>query len=150
MKRVFEATRYLVVIASLALLLAAAGTFVAGAVVTVQTFVETLSGPLDLTAILISVIKLMDLFLVATALLIFAMGLYELFVTDLDLPGWLLIRNLYDLKAKLSSVVILVLSIKFLEKLLAWKDPLDTLLFGVAITLVSGMLIAFSHYSHGD
>ena len=54
-------------------------------------------------------IALMDGFLIATGLLIFALGLYELFVHDLALPEWLMLHNLHDLKVRLSSVIIMVI-----------------------------------------
>ena len=59
-------------------------------------------------------------------------------------------RNLHDLKAKLGSVTVLVLAVTFLEHLMAWKDPHDTLNFGIAISLISASLIAFSHFGDKD
>jgi len=61
----------------------------------------------------IELIELMDIFLIATVLFIFALGMYELFIDSVNLPEWLIIRNLHDLKVKLSSVIILVMSITF-------------------------------------
>jgi uncharacterized membrane protein YqhA len=89
-------------------------------------------------------IELMDAFLIATGLLIFALGLYELFVHDLVLPEWMTLHNLHDLKARLSSVIVLVMTVAFLEHLVGWQDPQGTLFFGIAVTVVSAVLIAFS------
>ena len=58
----------------------------------------------------IKFIELMDAFLIATALLIFAIGLYELFIEDIAMPEWLEVHSLHDLKAKLASVIVLVLA----------------------------------------
>lgn len=44
----------------------------------------------------------------------------------------------------------LVLAVAFLEHLMVWKDPHDTLSFGIAISLVSASLIAFSYFSDKD
>ena len=71
----------------------------------------------------------MDIFLIATVLFIFAMGMYELFIEKINLPEWLIINNLHDLKAKLSSVIILVMGITFLKHLVEWTDPQGTLYF---------------------
>ncbi len=98
--------------------------------------------PLDIIAL----IELMDIFLIATVLFIFAMGMYELFIEDISLPDWLIIRNLHDLKVKLSSVIILVMGIIFLEHLVEWKDPQGTLFFGISVTVVAVSLIAFSYF----
>ncbi len=74
---------------------------------------------LDLVA---HVVKLIDLYLVATFLLIFAMGLYELFVGKIEIAEstligerLLLIRDLDDLKERLSKILVLILSVLFLE-----------------------------------
>lgn len=98
----------------------------------------------------IALIELMDTFLIAIALFIFAIGLYELFIKDIELPEWLVIRNLYDLKAKLGSVIILVMSVTFLKHLVGWKDPQGTLFYAIAISLVSAALIAFSYFGKKD
>jgi uncharacterized membrane protein YqhA len=92
----------------------------------------------------------MDVFLIATALLIFAIGLYELFIGDVPMPKWLVIHDLHDLKAKLGSVIILVLAVTFLKHLVEWKDPQGTLYFGLAVTLVSASLIVFGHFGGKD
>jgi len=88
----------------------------------------------------------MDIFLVATALLFFAVALYELFLGDLDLPAWLNVKNLDGLKAKLGSVAILIMAITFVERLIKWEKAQDTLFFGLAVAAVSLALVAFSHF----
>jgi uncharacterized membrane protein YqhA len=87
--------------------------------------------------------EIVDAFLVATTLLIFSQGLYELFIGELGLPQWMIIHDLHDLKTRLGSMLVLVMAVKFLEKLVEWKDAIDTLYFGLAIALVSATLIAF-------
>jgi uncharacterized membrane protein YqhA len=67
-----------------------------------------------------------------------------------SLPEWLIIRNLHDLKVKLSSVIVLVMGIIFLEHLVEWKDPQGTLFFGTAVAVVSASLIAFGYFGGKD
>ena len=98
----------------------------------------------------IELIELMDIFLIATILYIFALGMYELFIGSVNLPDWLIIRNLHDLKVKLSSVIILVMCITFLKHLVEWKDPQGTLFFGIAIAVVTVALIAFGYFGGED
>jgi uncharacterized membrane protein YqhA len=93
---------------------------------------------------IIPLIEIMDIFLIATVLLIFAFGLYELFIGSLKLPEWLIIKNLHDLKVKLSSIVIMVMAIIFLKHLVLWEDPQGTLFFGLAVAVVAAVLIAFN------
>jgi hypothetical protein len=36
--------------------------------------------------------------------------------------------------------------VKFVERLVEWKDPYESFLFAVAIAVVSAVLIALSHF----
>jgi uncharacterized membrane protein YqhA len=90
----------------------------------------------DQTAGLVRALGMIDTFLLATVILVFAVGLWELFVGELDLPDWLEITTLDDLKAKLADVIVLVVAIKALEKLTTAKKPLDALLYAGASGLI--------------
>lgn len=94
---------------------------------------------------IVALIQLLDAFLIAIALLIVSTSLYELFVGDLNLPDSLVARDFNQLKAKLSNVIILVMAVTFLERLVNWKNGLETMYFGIAVALVSAALIAFSY-----
>jgi uncharacterized membrane protein YqhA len=73
--------------------------------------------------------------------------MHDLFIGRLDLPEWLDVHNLHDIKARLSSILVLVMTITFLERVVLWEDPSGTLRFGIAIALVALTLIAFNRYS---
>jgi uncharacterized membrane protein YqhA len=92
----------------------------------------------------------MDVFLIATALLIFSLGLYELFIGKLDLPQWLAIRDLEDLKDKLRAVIIFVMTVIFLEHLVLWQDPASTLRFGGAIAIMIAALCLAARLGKGS
>ena len=72
--------------------------------------------------------------------------MYELFVGGLNLPDWMLAHNLHELKTKLSNVIILVMAVKFLEHLVEWKNPDESLYFAIAVSVVAATLIAFSYF----
>jgi uncharacterized membrane protein YqhA len=146
MKTLFEKSRYLSLIAVLSLLLASLTSFVWGAIKTFNaiTIVFTTAGQNKLISLYL--IQLVDYSLIAIALLIFAFSIYELFIGDLDLPEWMVAHNLHDLKARLSSLAILVLALKFVEKVFEGQDPIQTLYLGLAIAAVSAVLIAFSYF----
>ena len=58
-------------------------------------------------------------------------------------PNWTpVITNLGDLKGKFIDVLQLVAAIKFLEKAVTAKDALDVLWYGIAVTLIIGVLLA--------
>ncbi len=59
----------------------------------------------------------------------------------------MLVRNLSELKAKFSFVIIPVMAVKFLQRLLSSENALDTLYFSVAVALVSLSLAAFNYVS---
>jgi uncharacterized protein (TIGR00645 family) len=118
--------------------------FVWGAVKSVKVIIDIIRHIGSESNFIVPLIEVMDIFLIATVLFIFALGVYELFIGKLSLPEWLVIRNLHDLKVKLSSVVIMVMGIHFLKHLVEWQDPMGTLLFGLSVAVVSAALIAFS------
>ncbi|MET0662694.1 MAG: YqhA family protein [Ilumatobacteraceae bacterium] len=92
---------------------------------------------------IILVLEIIDTFLLATVVAILAIGLFELFIRDLPGPAWLVINDLGDLKAKVSDVIVLLLAIKFLEKIITIEEPLDLVWYALSVTLVGALLIAF-------
>lgn len=150
MAQLLSKTRYLAIIGVIALLVSTLGAFAWGSLKTyhvIALIIETMGKDARITVELIEVV---DSFLIATALLIFAASLYELFIGEVALPEWMLAHNLYELKAKLSSMIVLVLAVKFLEKLMDAKDATSLLQTGIAISLVSGVLIAFGYFGKKD
>ena len=98
-----------------------------------------------------------DGFLLATILLIFALGLYELFISDIDgakksgqSSKVLVINSLDDLKSKLAKVILMILVVTFFEISLSmtFVGPLDLVYFSVGILLVSLALYFGSKSSH--
>ena len=146
MKNILEKSRYLAIIGIVSLLVAALAAFGWGTLKTVHAVILVIESLGTDVAITIEFIEIVDSFLIATAILIFAVSLYELFIGDLDLPEWMLAHNLYELKAKLSSMVVLVMGVKFLQKLVDYKDAGDLLRVGLSIAAVSAVLIAFGYF----
>jgi uncharacterized membrane protein YqhA len=99
--------------------------------------------------LILSFIEIIDLFLLATVFHITALGLYSLFIDDrLQVPAWLEIHNLDDLKGKLVSVVVVILSVLFLGRAVKWEGGSDILSFGVSIALVIAALTYFLNLHH--
>lgn len=89
-------------------------------------------------------IEAIDTFLLATVCYITALGLYELFIDDqLELPSWLNIQNLNDLKNKLTSVIIVLMAVIFLGQVVSWDGERDLLRIGAPIALVIAALTWF-------
>ncbi len=143
MRKALASTRYVAVVGVIALLAASLVAYGWGVVKTVKAVGLILSSLGGDAAITVALIDVVDSFLVATAMLIFGLGLYELFVSELDLPAWIRFHNLHDLKVNLGGVLVLVMAVKFVEKLAEWKDARETLFFALAIAVISVILIAF-------
>jgi uncharacterized membrane protein YqhA len=146
LKRILEGSRYLVLVGVVASLAASLATFLWGLWKTGYVILNLLASRGQDPLAVVRLIELMDKFLIAVGLYIFAVGLYELFIEDLVLPDWLQIHDLHDIKSRLSHILLLVMAVTFLEHLVEWKDALATLQFGLGITLVMGALIAFNHF----
>jgi uncharacterized membrane protein YqhA len=144
-RKLLEKSNYLVLIAVFSSLLASVAAFVWGAVKSVKVIIDIIINIGSEANFIVPLIEVMDIFLIATVLFIFSLGMYELFIGKLSLPQWLVIKNLHDLKVKLSSVVIMVMGIHFLKHLVEWQDPQGTLFFGLSVAVVSAALIAFSY-----
>ena len=150
MKSILEKSRYLSLVGVISLLLAAIAAFAWGTLKTVNAVVLVIQSMGKEASITVEFIEIVDAFLIATAILIFSVSLYELFIGKLDPPEWMLAHNLYELKSKLSSMIVLVVGVKFLQKLLEAKNTDDLLKTGIATALMSAVLIAFGYFGKKD
>lgn len=106
------------------------------------------------------VVGSVDDYLLATVLLIFSLGLYELFISPIDVAQEdtrhsskiLVIRNLDDLKDRLAKVVLLILIVTFFKSVLhtTFTKPLDILFLGIGIVLVSLAVYLTKRTGHGE
>lgn len=101
------------------------------------------------------VVEIVDGYLLATVLLIFALGLYELFISKIDQAedaetssNVLMITSLDDLKGRLAKVILMILIVKYFEHAIKMNfgSPLDLLYLAGGITLI-GLAIYLSHTS---
>jgi uncharacterized membrane protein YqhA len=147
LKQILSASRYLIIIAVICIFLAATTLLIYGTFLTGDIILDLIATAKVSTkgskALLLSLIELVDLFLLTTVLYIISVGLYELFIAELNLPPWLIITDLDMLKDKLIGVVIVVLSVLFLGQVISWDGQRDLLGFGAAIALVIGTLTYF-------
>jgi uncharacterized membrane protein YqhA len=145
MKRILEHSRYMILLAVISSLFAAAAAFLLGTWRTAMVLTEIVRTDGKGRLISVSLIELMDKFLIAAGLYIFAVGLYEIFLGDLQLPKSLTVHSLHEIKGRLSAIIILVMAIVFLEHVVEWQDPRGTMYFAIAISLVSLALLAFNY-----
>ena len=145
MKTILENAKYVVMLAVLSTLAASVSIFIWAsvqmAIVIFHLFADIFSA--EAAGTTAHAVAILDSFILAVILYIFSIALYELFIGELKLPEWLIIKNLDDLKKKLSSVIALMLAVTFLEHLADWSDPQGTLMFAVAIGTVIFALVFY-------
>lgn len=141
MRHVLSSSRYIVLIPVFGTLIASVALLLYEAAVVIVAVVDAAwqhsASPKDAKALAVGLIEAVDVFLIAIALYIISLGLYTLFVDDtLQLPRWLEISDLDDLKSNLVSVVIVVLAVLFLREAITQDTGYDLLSFGAALSLV--------------
>ena len=156
METIFR-TRYLSVIAVVFSAVGAVLMFVIGAVTTVDAVVTYFGGHEDKAfssdaalASTVEIVSSLDQFLLGLVLLVFAYGVYSLWVvadtaaweeqrTKLHAPDWLNVTSVTDLKVKLIEVVAVLLAVLFLKGVL--KNPTtvwSALVVPIAVVLLAG------------
>jgi uncharacterized membrane protein YqhA len=102
------------------------------------------------------VVGSVDGFLLGAIMLIFSLGLYELFISKIDIAGdkhgasnILFISSLDDLKDRLAKVIVLILIVMFFEQAIFLKptEPLELLYYALAIMLVA-LALYLSHKAY--
>ena len=150
MKKLIEKSRYLALIGVLVLFVCSLTAYVLGVYKTFQTIAAIILGEAKGDFALVLLFDCLDTILIATALLVISVSLYELFIGELEVPDWMLVRNLSELKAKFTFVIIPVMSVKFLQRLLQGEDALATFYYGVGIALVILALAAFNYVTEKE
>jgi uncharacterized membrane protein YqhA len=135
------------ILGSLALFLYGAVAIVHEFWLTIREDIPDMEGAKHLSVVAVEVA---DLFLLATVLNIVAIGLFQLFIRpDLSpqLPSWLQIRNLDQLKSKLVGVIAVVLGVSYMASVVEGSRDRNVLYLGfsiaaviVALGLLSGVL----------
>ena len=150
-------SRIVIVVPVIVLLLSAISSFAYGTDVFVRSVVRVVDDP-ELTSHNLGFLLLLtDLFLVGATLMIAAFGFYDLFIgsteahgSSLRLPGWLRMRDLNDLKARVISMVILVAAVTFADVAVESEGGLNTLYLGAAVALVIIALTVFLRFGRMD
>lgn len=106
--------------------------------------------------IVAGIIGAVDLYLIAVVMFIFAFGLYELFISDIDQAEGkngsklLAIHSIDELKDKIAKVIVMVLVVNFFQRVLhtTFSTPLEMLYFALSITALAVGLNFLSKVGH--
>jgi len=134
-------TRYTVFVPAIAAILGALLLMAQGSIAVVFAVIDSIVSQTPLKEVIVDVLTAVDAILLGTVLLVIGYGLYELFVdTEVDVPPWLEIRDLDDLKSKLIGVVVAIIAVVFVGVLVDSTRAGDVLAYGAgAGALVLGL-----------
>ncbi|KAF5198297.1 hypothetical protein FRX31_012126 [Thalictrum thalictroides] len=162
-EKVIYGCRFLTFFAVLGSLVGSILCFVKGCTYVATSFVEYFVTRGKATVL--TLVEAIDIYLLGTVMLVFGMGLYELFVSNLEIattpenrsnlfglftlkerPRWLEIKSLNELKTKLGHVIVMVLLVGLLEKTrrVEITSTMDLLCFSASILISSGCLYLLS------
>jgi len=160
MERLLLSARYLIVLAVLASLGAAAAILIYGVVLTLHVIgtMFLLKEAYTIEAskeVALGFIEVVDLLFLGVVMYITALGLYRLFINQtIHLPGWLKIEEFEELKVILVGVVIVLLAVNFTGQVVDWQGTSEILALGLAVSLVIaaiGLILYVRNYkiAHG-
>jgi uncharacterized protein (TIGR00645 family) len=148
-EKVLWSTRYVVLISVISSVIASIVLFVVGSYEIVETIIREGSNLLSHKEyheeLLVGIIAGVDLYLISVVLMIFGFGVYELFISKIDIARKNLditileIENLDELKQKIVKVIIMVLIVTFFERILKmpYETPIDLLYFAISVLALS-------------
>jgi uncharacterized membrane protein YqhA len=152
-----ERARYIMVLPVVLLLLASLGAFVYGVALFIDSARRIVDHPFPIGKNVGLFVVLIDIFLVGATLLIAALGFYELFVArDVPrqnhtlLPGWLVMRDLNDLKVRVVSMLVLVSAVSFVDVVVDFQGGRDVLYLGSGVALIIVALTVFIRFGARD
>jgi uncharacterized membrane protein YqhA len=143
MKRIMGLTRYAVFVPAIASIIGALLLMAQGSWAMLMTVIDSVSNGYGLKETIVEVLTAVDAILLGTVLLVIGYGLYELFIdADLDVPQWLRVYDLDDLKSKLIGVVVAIVAVVFVGVFVDSNRASDVISYGVgAGALVVGLAI---------
>jgi uncharacterized membrane protein YqhA len=156
LEHVFESAlwnfRFVILIAVIALLLSSLIAFYLGVMSTWTALMDILyphgSSTEVANIVIVHLISSLDEFLLGIILIIIALGIYELFISKIDImseeeelpyPKWLTFHSMDELKAVLTKVIIIILMVYFFKSVVVMKfdQPLSILYLAVSIILIA-------------
>ncbi len=150
LERALASSRIFLLLPVAVLVAAALGAFVYGTEVFVRSIAGIYEHPLPVGNKIGIFLVVVDLFLIGATLLIAAIGFYELFISRVEgpsglrgLPEWLEMRDLNDLKARVVSMIVLVVAVSFADVVVDFRGGSSVLYLGAGVALVIAALTAF-------
>jgi uncharacterized membrane protein YqhA len=143
MRKILGLTRYAVLIPSIASIIGALLLMAQGSISILMVIADAVLYNAYLKDTIVDILTAVDAILLGTVLLVIGYGLYELFVdTRLEVPEWLQVRDLDDLKSKLIGVVVAIIAVVFVGVFVDSNRAADVVSYGLgAGALVAGLAL---------
>jgi uncharacterized membrane protein YqhA len=143
MRKILGLTRYAVVVPAIASIVGALLLMAQGSIAIVKVVIDAVLNNSYLKVTIVDVLTAVDAILLGTVLLVIGYGLYELFVdTRIEVPEWLQINDLDDLKSKLIGVVVAIIAVVFVGVFVDSKRASEVVSYGLgAGALVAGLAL---------
>lgn len=157
-ENILYSSRYLSILAVIGSLVSSVALFLRGGMVVYESirgfFIDLVEGKVNPSyeKMFEELVSSVDIFLFALVLIIFGVGVYELFITKIDpverendtRPSWLRISSVDDLKSSLGKVILMVLIVSFFKHTLEltkndWS-PTTLLYLSIGILLIAAAL----------
>jgi uncharacterized membrane protein YqhA len=143
MRKILGLTRYAVIVPAIASIIGALLLMAQGSISIMTVIFDAVVNDAYLKDTIVDVLTAVDAILLGTVLLVIGYGLYELFVdTRLEVPTWLQVRDLDDLKSKLIGVVVAIIAVVFVGVFVDTNRAADVVSYGLgAGALVAGLAL---------
>uniref|UniRef100_A0A1J3CXY5 Uncharacterized protein n=1 Tax=Noccaea caerulescens TaxID=107243 RepID=A0A1J3CXY5_NOCCA len=171
-EKVIYSCRFMAFLGTLGSLFGSVICFIKGCMYVADSFVQY---SVNRGKVILLLVEAIDIYLLGTVMLVFGMGLYELFISNLDTseshshdnvanrsslfgmfplkerPQWLEVKSVSELKTKLGHVIVMLLLIGLFDKSrkIAITSVTDLLCISVSIFLSSACLFLLSRL-HGS
>ena len=151
MNKLLARARYAVFIPALASIAGALLLMFQGSVAMVMVVIDVVTEGTKLKLTIVDILTAVDAILLGTVLLVIGYGLYELFIDeDLEVPVWLQVQDLDDLKSKLIGVVVAIISVIFVGVFVDADRAADVISYGVGAGAILTGLALFAFATRKD
>ncbi|HVG12853.1 MAG TPA: YqhA family protein [Flavisolibacter sp.] len=143
-------TRFVVLIAVAAVMLIALSLFLLGTIEALRSIGHAwergFDGGLHSADLAVDFLEVVTVMMKAVVFYLIGVGLFSLFIAPLNVTVALGVLTLSDLEEKIINVIVVILSVTFLQHFIKWDDPLNTLYYGAALAMVVVALMLFQHF----
>ena len=96
------------------------------------------------TTALAKVVSILDVFLIATTIFVVGVGVWQLFITDLEVPAWLQFDELRSLKIVVADLLVLTVTVRLIEDFLLDAAGASFLREAAGVAVINLTLIAYA------